>query len=255
MSVTAGASMDCEGDVHVNVVNDTAGDFHGQSATASSWNVPIDLGPGASMSFDGHFGSHTLTLTGYVRGNSVEGYQNAVWTATRPEVCGAPTTTAPPPIDTTPHPLPTTPEDPTIYCAVPGANPPMKVPCDDPRATTPYAPPTAPTTAPAAPEPSSEAPAEPEAVTGPPRSHTTQAAKQHVTPVTALPPTGAFTGLLVLLALLCALIGTLCILVTRRRARAEEETPGGDEETTGGDVGGLADSTTQERDGAREHVA
>ena len=106
-------------------------------------------------------------------------------------------------------------------CNQPGSNPPLAVPCDDPRATTPYVPPPAPTTAPAAPEPSPAPALETPAVTGPPRTHTTQAVKPHVTPVTALPPTGAFTGLVVLVAVLCALIGTMLIGITRRRAREQ----------------------------------
>lgn len=142
MSVNASGSMNCNGDVHVVVVNNTSAAFQGQSSTTSSWNVPLDLAPGAAQVFDGHFGVQVTRVDGAVHGVSVEGQVWTTWTAARPAECGAVPTIVPTPVDTTPVPITTIkPGDPQM-CVQPGSLPPLAVPCDSPEATTPYTVPT-----------------------------------------------------------------------------------------------------------------
>jgi hypothetical protein len=215
----ANASMDCDGNVAVHAVNDAPLAFHGASGTASAWIVAMDLAPGAAQDFGAHFGAKTMSLSGAIQGTLSDGTSvRTVWSATRPAECAAPTTTAPKPIDTTPKPVPTTePNQTVIYCAVPGANPPMQVPCDDPRATTPYVPPTPPTTAPAAPAVedtapvATEAPAPTQARTGPPKHHAVVAQQPASLPETGIGMTVGIGGTATLA------IGVILLAVSRRR--------------------------------------
>jgi LPXTG-motif cell wall-anchored protein len=220
MAVEAGGSMDCDSNVTVHVTNNTTGPFHGQSSTVSAWIVQVDLQPGESADYHARFKTQTK-VDGYVRGNSVEGYVNVAWVAVRPATCEVPTTTTTAPVDTTPQPIPTSAPGDVQMCRVPGANPPMQVPCDDPRATTPYVPPTPPTTPPVAstePESTTTTP-EPingpvHVVQGPPKTHaTTTVAKE-------LPSTGSYTAPELGLVGVLLVIGTALVTVTRRRARA-----------------------------------
>lgn len=147
MSVSAAGSMDCNGHVAVVVVNNTAGDFHGQSATASSWIESVNLSAGASITLNANVGVAVTSMSGVVNGTSVEGHVSSPWAAARPAECGAVPTTVPKPVDTTPQPVPTSAPGDIQMCNQPGSNPPFSVPCDSPLATTPYAVPTIPTSA------------------------------------------------------------------------------------------------------------
>jgi hypothetical protein len=147
MSITANGSMDCDGHVAVVIVNNTAGDFHGQSTTSSAWIEAVDLAPGSATRLTADVGAAITNVTGAVKGASVEGNVWSPWSANRPAECGAVPTYVPTPVDTTPRPIVTIkPGDPQM-CIQPGSNPPFAVLCDSPLATTPWVEPTVPTSA------------------------------------------------------------------------------------------------------------
>jgi LPXTG-motif cell wall-anchored protein len=210
----ANASMDCDFHVVVHVTNDTAQAFHGQSATADSWIVKIELGPGASQDVSALF-THSTSKSGYLQGTMDDGTRiNQAWSAARAPECSAPTTTAPAPVDTTPNPV--TIGD-HVVCIVPGSPTQEPVPCDSPRATTPDPPAT---TAPVVTTPVTAAPVAPEAtpvVVGPPRSHAHVAQTVvHAQPAT-LPQTGTTTGPELAIAGLCLALGAALVRLTTRR--------------------------------------
>ena len=206
--------MDCDGHVVVTITNDGALAFHGQSATADSWIIPVDLGPGESKAITASF--KAKSESGRVAGTLSDGTKvSAPWSASRDVACGAPTTTTTAPVDTTPHPAII---GGVTVCIVPGSPTQEPVPCDSPRATTPD--PT--TTAVAAPEPTTTVPVvlgptEPPVVhTGPPKTH-------HVTATTAapatLPVTGTVSTPLISVGAISLLVGVALVCLTQRRAR------------------------------------
>ena len=212
----ANGQMTCDGHVTVHVTNDGTLTFHGQSATADSWIVKLDLAPGASQDLTALF-TNRKSESGYVQGALDDGTRvSTAWSAVRDVACGAPTTTTTQPVDTTPHPA-------LIggnpVCIVPGSPTQEPVPCDSPRATTPD--PT--TTAVVAPEPSAAptvAPAAPDTLasvqahTGPPKTHTAHTV--HTVPAT-LPVTGTSPTLGVLGGG-ALILGALLVRVTHRKA-------------------------------------
>jgi hypothetical protein len=147
MSVTVAGSMDCDGHATVVVVNNTAADFHGRSSSTSSWQEPVDLGPGASVALHADVGVRVTSMTGFLMGTSIEGNVWSPWSTVRPDECGAVPTYVPKPVDTTPRPLPTSAPGEVQMCEQPGSNPPFAVPCDSPLATTPFVASTVPTSA------------------------------------------------------------------------------------------------------------
>lgn len=212
--------MDCDGNVSVHVSNDSAVAFHGQSATAGSWIVTVNLDPGASTTFGALF-KYQASVDGFVQGH-LDGdpsFVNVGWHAAR--ACPLPTTTTAP-VDTTPQPIPTTAPGQVQMCNQPGSNPPLAVPCGDPLATTPYQPPTTAPEPPPAPSNPPETTTEPPhpilgpvaPVHGPPKTVATTAAPK---PITSLPSTGNGTALGIggSLTLLAGI--ALCVVGRRRR--------------------------------------
>lgn len=221
MGVDATLTIDCDGNVALVVHNDTIQGFHGQYATASSWIGDASVAAGASRIITASINGLNPTVSGFVRGTLDDAtYVNTPFSGTKASACApyAPPTTV---LDLSPHPLPTTPEDPIQYCQVPGSNPPMKVPCDDPRATQPYQP-TVP--APVDTTPVTEAPVASESVAevaGPPRTHAV-VGTAHARPAT-LPQTGpTLLGPELAIAGLCAVIGAALVRSTRRRTATRE---------------------------------
>jgi hypothetical protein len=216
MAVEAVLTIDCDGNVALVVTNNTTQGFTGQYATASSWIGDASVAAGASRTITAHINGLNPTVAGYVRGKLDDGTPvSTTFSGTKEGTCAPyiPPTTV---VDLTPKPVPTTtPGQTVVYCQVPGSNPPMSVPCDDPRATQPYQPPT---TAPVVTTPVTEAPVASEApvvVTGPPRTHQ---AVVHAAPAT-LPATGpVLLGPELAIAGLCAAIGAAFIRLTHRRA-------------------------------------
>jgi hypothetical protein len=229
VSVTASAGMDCNGLVTVSITDNSPTAFHGQSATASAWIVTVNLAPGESTSVSALFASQP-SVDGFVQGR-LDGdptFINVAWHAAR--ACPVPTT-APRPVDTTPQPIPTTAPGQVQMCIQPGSNPPLAVPCDDPRATTPYQPPvtasqppsdaqTPPTTATDPSQPVQTAPGAVQRPSGPPRTAhvTTVATVSTAKPVTALPSTGTSPVLGIGGSLILVAGIALCALGRRRHA-------------------------------------
>jgi hypothetical protein len=214
----ANGSMDCDYHVVVTITNDAALAFHGQSATADSWIVGLDLGPGESKAITAQL-RNTLSESGRVAGTLSDGTKVFTpWTASRDVACGAPTTTTTAPVDTTPH---QTVIGGVPVCIVPGSPTQEPVSCDSPRATTPD--PTT-TTAVVAQEPSTALAGSPVATdtdktasevrTGPPKSH-------HVAttaPAASLPVTGSPSVPLGSVGVMSVLVGVVLVCLTHRRA-------------------------------------
>jgi hypothetical protein len=223
MGVDASLTIDCDGNVVLVIANSGAQGFHGQYATASSWIGDASVAAGASRTVTAHINGLNPTVSGYVQGTMDDSTPVRVpFSGTKAASCApyVPPTTV---VDLTPQPIPTTAPGQVQLCRVPGSNPPMSVPCDDPRATQPYQP--VPVTAAPTPDapPVTEAPvaAEPApVVTGPPR-HTVHAST-HATTAEVRPSTLPVTGPSLLapeLGVLGALfvLGFTCLRIVRPR--------------------------------------